>query len=44
MDSEDICLSVFLCICVGEGIGDKTKLMIPTDLRGYPLVFASEGM
>ena len=25
MDSEDICLSVFLCICVGEGIGYKIK-------------------
>ena len=24
MDSEDICLSVFLCICVGEGMVDKT--------------------
>lgn len=32
MDSEDICLSVFLCICVGEGIGDKSKSI-------YPLVF-----
>lgn len=34
MDSEDICLSVFLCICVGEGMGDKNKLIIPFDLRG----------
>lgn len=29
MDSEDICLSVFLCICVGEGMVDKTKPIIP---------------
>ena len=37
MDSEDICLSVFLCICVGEGMGDKIKPSIPADLRerGY---------
>ena len=34
MDSEDICLSVFLCICVGEGMGGKNKLIIPSDLRG----------
>ena len=37
MDSEDICLSVFLCICVGEGIGDKSKSI-------YPLVFTDEGI
>ena len=30
MDSEDICLSVFLCICVGEGMGDKNKLSVPS--------------
>ena len=37
MDSEDICLSVFLCICVGEGMGDKIKPSIPAGLRerGY---------
>lgn len=34
MDSEDICLSVFLCICVGEGMGGKNKLSVPSDLRG----------
>ena len=37
MDSEDICLSVFLCICVDEGIGDKSKSI-------YPLVFTDEGI
>jgi len=30
MDSEDICLSVFLCICVGEGMGGKNKLSVPS--------------
>ena len=30
MDSEDICLSVFLCICVGEGMGGKNKLAVPS--------------
>ena len=29
MDSEDICLSVFLCIYVDEGMVDKTKPIIP---------------
>ena len=29
MDSEDICLSVFLCICVDEGMEDKTRSIIP---------------
>ncbi len=33
MDSEDICLSVFLCICVGEGMGGKTRPMIPFGFR-----------
>lgn len=37
MDSEYICLSVFLCICADEGIGDKSKSI-------YPLVFADEGI
>ena len=37
MDSEDICLSVFLCICADEGIGDKSKSI-------YPLVFTDEGI
>ena len=37
MGSEDICLSVFLCICVDEGIGGKNKPIIPSGLpwRGY---------
>lgn len=30
MDSEDICLSVFLCICVGEGIEVRNKLSVPS--------------
>ena len=30
MDSEDICLSVFLCICVGEGIEFRNKLSVPS--------------
>lgn len=33
MDSEDICLSVFLCICVDEGMEDKTRSIIPTGFR-----------
>ena len=42
MDSEDICLSVFLCICVGEGMGDKNKLIIPSTFvhRGTDKDFA----
>ena len=30
MDSEDICLSVFLCIYVDEGMGGKNKLSVPS--------------
>ena len=29
MDSENICLSVFLCICVGEGIEVRRGLSVP---------------
>ena len=29
MDSEDICLSVFLCICVDEGMEFRNKLSVP---------------
>ena len=29
MDSEDICLSVFLCICADEGIEIGSKLSVP---------------
>lgn len=32
MGSEDICLSVFLCICVDEGMGDKTSYLYPAEL------------
>lgn len=34
MDREDICLSVFLCICADEGMGDKSRPIIPAGLRG----------
>ena len=34
MDSEVICLSVFLCICADEGMGDKSRPIIPAGLRG----------
>ena len=37
MDSEDIRLSVFLCICADEGMGDKTKSI-------YPLAFVQRGL
>ena len=37
MDREDICLSVFLCICADEGMGDKSRPIIP-------VVFAGEGI
>ena len=37
MDSEDICLSVFLCICADEGMGDKTKSI-------YPFGFVQRGL
>lgn len=29
MDSEDICLSVFLCICADEGVEVGFKLSVP---------------
>ena len=37
MDSEDICLSVFLCICADEGMEFRNKLSVPsrTCWRGY---------
>ena len=30
MDSEDICLSVFLCICADEGMEFRNKLSVPS--------------